>query len=1568
MADDQTRLVISIETILRNLDRTLRGLAQVEKQLKAVANIKVGQANFDKVTQSAQRLTIAQERVAKASAKQADAHVKAYDAIGRSERKNLQDFDKRIKAIDRVEQRQRKLDAAVRASSLAARPLADAHVQAFRRIQRANTAAAESANALNARFQSLGNALRSFGQGATTLGFGLTAALTVPLIAIGRSSLDAAVRIDSLKRGLGAIVGSAEEARIQLTRLTEIAKLPGIGFEEAIQGSIRLQAVGFSAKEAERALIQFSNAIALTGGGREELARITVQLGQLAAKGKVLSQDLRPIIEAAPAVGRALKQAFGTVNADDIADLTTNSREFLDTLVKELERLPRAAAGAKNTFENFRDTVFRASSAIGDALIPVLTRLIEFSTPLIIRLAEAFQKLPPELQTIGVLLGVFLTALGPLTIGLGILGTSVGRVGVAFAQLNALGMLPTIANLRAFNVAATATIARLLGLRAATVAAAGPWIALAAAVGAIAAAFLIFRDAEKESLAVDIQAAKTRNDRLKSTKDELKFLEGLTTQVTRTADEEKRLAESYASVSGEAKGRIALLDDEKRKLEALIAAKKEQLQIDQFASQATSLQLVSNLTIALDKQRAAQQELTDAKERFQSALGAATSSTNIFGAAQIKSSDILREQKVASLQAAVALEKLGETEEGVNQAANAIVELSRVSGVSTETLLQQAKAAGADEVEINKVRKAIDAFAASQRNAVSEVRTLTDVIKEQTRELLKAGDAADEASKRRKAQVGAAASLAREASGSLQDALKFMNAFIAAQPELRVAIEKEAQLAGKSFDEFLRDSVGLKDTGRAGTSVRNAAEQLAKSLADVSQASAEQQAVIEKAKNERLLQENESAFKLQLIAYRQYLNERARLNSLNLQLEIDEQRKVADEAIAERDRFLARGARRLPPAEAIKVKAGAAEADEKRIEAETKILELQGRQRLLTDELKQSLAEAQKQQLDDVRALEIEYGELTGRIEDALNTATDERFREVLTGLAHAQDDLNKRIEFATHNRELETIAELEAARAQNQRQIEAINNIIDQERALNRLKAAEEFVNRAREQQAELEQQIAFDVEFRGLKETEAIRRRLEGEEKVRNSLLIARDIIQESIDRLEQLGVKAPQGLIDFVRQTEAAVKGLGELPFVEQFRLAEQEFQRLNDERIRKIQDVERAVRHRDLAEIEGRILIKKLNGEYVGDLERQAELLRQIAERSGQEGLRRQAADAGALALDVRAATTEVADFATALRSVSIDSLQEGLANFFTDLTDRTKTAQEKLLSLLDNVAARINAFIAENLAQELIESIFGDSTQQGQAGSGILASIKRLFGLGGDQGAITGAAGGLQGGAALTGGATAAATALTTGGAAAATALTTGGVTAATTLAASIAAAAAGFSAAVIAAGAAFAAAVSASSAASSFAGFAGAFAAGDVVPAVPRGKIIRVAEGGYDEAVLTTDPKHAVRQLKILRQYLRQTRGLFGRIPEYAAGDMISARDAEMGLLSSIQRSPLSVAGMPEVVTAGGSGGGLRLRQVLVTDQRDVRDWMTSAEGEQVQVDFLTRNRPLIKRLAGGRN
>src|SRR5690606_40078584 len=94
------------------------------------------------------------------------------------------------------------------------------------------------------------------------------------------------------------VVGGTAEANRQLDRLKDIARLPGLGFREAVRGAVQLNVAleGMNDRVAlsNRLLTQFGNAIALTGGGAPELDRVIFQLGQIAAAGRVLTAALRP--------------------------------------------------------------------------------------------------------------------------------------------------------------------------------------------------------------------------------------------------------------------------------------------------------------------------------------------------------------------------------------------------------------------------------------------------------------------------------------------------------------------------------------------------------------------------------------------------------------------------------------------------------------------------------------------------------------------------------------------------------------------------------------------------------------------------------------------------------------------------------------------------------------------------------------------------------------------------------------------------------------------------------------------------------------------------------------------------------------------------------------------------------------------------------------------------------------------------------------------------------------------------------------------------------------------------
>lgn len=421
---DTTKLIIELEILLRNLDKTLRGLDQVKRKLDSVASVKFNQRNtstaVDRQVLATQRLQIQQQKLQL-----------------QQQRLTLQS-QQLAAQTQRVTTAQNAANLATQRLTLAQQRLGLAQqrfAQAQQRFIQGTNTAGQAALTTQRHLNTLSAAALRVGGGLRSLGLTASVTLTAPLTALVTIATRNAVEFDSLRRGLEVMAGSSAEAARQLERLKEIAKAPGIGFQEAIQGSIRLQAVGFSARDAEKALIQFANAVALTGGGREELSRITVQLGQLAAKGKVVAQDLKPIIEAGPAVGQALVKAFGTVNSEDIQKLGLSTQEFFDRLIAALTTLPRAAAGAKNAFENFSDSVFRASLALGDAILPPLTKIAEFIEPVIQQLADAFRQLPQSVQLAVIGFGALVAAAGPILFVLGGITSGIGAIGTAIAAL-----------------------------------------------------------------------------------------------------------------------------------------------------------------------------------------------------------------------------------------------------------------------------------------------------------------------------------------------------------------------------------------------------------------------------------------------------------------------------------------------------------------------------------------------------------------------------------------------------------------------------------------------------------------------------------------------------------------------------------------------------------------------------------------------------------------------------------------------------------------------------------------------------------------------------------------------------------------------------------------------------------------------------------------------------------------------------------------------------------------------------------------------------------------------------
>lgn len=230
--------------------------------------------------------------------------------------------------------------------------LGTAYASVELRLNRLEAQVAQANQTFNKFSQNTESKARRIGQTFDTIGTRLTASVAAPLLALGTAAVATSVRFDSLKRGLTAVAGSSQEAERQLKRLKEVARLPGLGMEEAIQGSIRLQSAGFSAELAERALKGFGNAIATVGGGKAELEGVAVALGQMASKGKVFAEEVNQLNERVPQIRKAMEAAFGTSNTELLQKAGITAQQFVDGVTRYFEKQKQVTSGAQNSLEN----------------------------------------------------------------------------------------------------------------------------------------------------------------------------------------------------------------------------------------------------------------------------------------------------------------------------------------------------------------------------------------------------------------------------------------------------------------------------------------------------------------------------------------------------------------------------------------------------------------------------------------------------------------------------------------------------------------------------------------------------------------------------------------------------------------------------------------------------------------------------------------------------------------------------------------------------------------------------------------------------------------------------------------------------------------------------------------------------------------------------------------------------------------------------------------------------------------------------------------------------------------
>jgi tape measure domain-containing protein len=192
--------------------------------------------------------------------------------------------------------------------------------------------------------------------------------VSLPLIGIGVSAVNAAANFESLQNAMTATMGSSEAAAAEIEKLRQAALAPGLDFEQAVKGSVRLQAVGFSAETAREALSVFGNALALAGGSAADLDGVALALTQIASKGKVSAEEINQLAERVPQIRKAMQDAFGTADTEQLQKMGVDAEQFIEKVIAAMSDLPKAQGGLANSITNFGASVRLSLKQLGDTI------------------------------------------------------------------------------------------------------------------------------------------------------------------------------------------------------------------------------------------------------------------------------------------------------------------------------------------------------------------------------------------------------------------------------------------------------------------------------------------------------------------------------------------------------------------------------------------------------------------------------------------------------------------------------------------------------------------------------------------------------------------------------------------------------------------------------------------------------------------------------------------------------------------------------------------------------------------------------------------------------------------------------------------------------------------------------------------------------------------------------------------------------------------------------------------------------------------------------------------------
>lgn len=203
------------------------------------------------------------------------------------------------------------------------------------------------------------------------------AALAAGAAAVGMSSVKTAGKMEQLEIAFTTMLGSAEKAKTMLNDLQDFAQATPFDLESVTNGSRRLLAMGFSAEQIIPVMTAVGDAASGLGLQAEGIDRITLAMGQMAAKGKVSAEEIRQLAEAGIPAWKFISDSLGITIPEAMKKAEQSqisAAQGLNAIVSGMNNkfggmMEAQSRTINGMWSNLMDSIARTSIAVGNDIV-----------------------------------------------------------------------------------------------------------------------------------------------------------------------------------------------------------------------------------------------------------------------------------------------------------------------------------------------------------------------------------------------------------------------------------------------------------------------------------------------------------------------------------------------------------------------------------------------------------------------------------------------------------------------------------------------------------------------------------------------------------------------------------------------------------------------------------------------------------------------------------------------------------------------------------------------------------------------------------------------------------------------------------------------------------------------------------------------------------------------------------------------------------------------------------------------------------------------------------------------